>query len=54
MPHATRVTRRQVEEVATSCEVNAMPTFLLYVNGERRETVQGAKLPELEKMIASI
>lgn len=43
----------ELEEVAESCSVSAMPTFLVFADGKQVGMVQGAKEAELEQMISA-
>ncbi len=43
----------ELEEVAMECEVQGMPTFARFVDGQLVEAFSGAKEAELEKLIAT-
>lgn len=49
-----RVDVTKVEEVAQELNVNAMPTFMLFKNGEKVTEVVGAEPHHIENVIKSL
>ncbi|ODQ64154.1 thioredoxin [Nadsonia fulvescens var. elongata DSM 6958] len=49
--HFYKVDVDEASDIAAEAEVSAMPTFLLYKNGQKVSTVVGANPPVLQKAI---
>ncbi|XP_041042272.1 thioredoxin-like [Carcharodon carcharias] len=49
-----KVNVEEAEDVATECQISAMPTFHFYKNGKKVTEVVGANVDQLEKNIKEL
>ena len=49
-----KVDIEECEELADKYDIKSLPTFLFFVNGEKKDIVLGANLEELKKRVSTI